>query len=106
MISLDWDNITQKEAISRCKKILEWQFVKSIDLFLSPSGSGYHVYVNTAYEVSYSLNHVIRRIWQDDPKRLHNDMMYRYQDPQSVLFHYKKIDGEILQQKFIMEFKK
>jgi hypothetical protein len=106
MISLDWDEIDQSTAEIRCEDILKWQFVQYIDLFSSPMGTGFHVYVYmNGYDPSKAVCHNLRKHWHDDPKRMKNDKLLR-EGEQSVLFHYKFIDGKVYQQQFVKRFTK
>lgn len=89
MITLDWDNITYLQAKLRLHDIMDDQFVRSIELRASPSLDGFHVYIESDNEGGIRKTWRDRRSWQDDGKRLVQDILAPRAIHRNVMFVYK-----------------
>ena len=92
MIRLDWDDITLEEARKRVQQILKDLLVLELKLCLSPT-SGFHVYVETLYELPTSAVIRLRNEWKDDGTRLVKDILSWGTPYRDVMFNYKVKGG-------------
>ena len=103
LIKLDWDNIAYYSCMNRIKEIKKHKVVKSIQIFQSPKGDGYHIYIKENYPLTFEEKIHFRRIWKDDPKRIIIDLMKVGKEPTDVLFKYKFQKGIKYSETFIEE---
>lgn len=92
IITLDWDNVTLKEAKKMCGFIYSRRFVKGVQLRQSPMKNGFHVYIKTYPLMTREEVNNLRIKWADDIQRVITDLLYRPYF-QSVLFTKKVING-------------
>ena len=103
LIKLDWDNIAYYPCMNRINEIKKHKVVKSIQIFQSPKGDGYHIYIKENYPLTFQQQIHFRRIWKDDPKRIIIDLMKIGKEPTDVIFKYKIQKGIKYSETFIEE---
>ena len=89
MISLDWDDITYPQAELRLHKIMDNKYIRSIEIRASPSLDGFHVYIESDNEGGIEKTWRDRRAWQDDGRRLVQDILAPRAIHRDVMFVYK-----------------
>ena len=89
MISLDWDEIAYNEASHRLLDIMEDPCIQTIELRASPSLDGFHVYITSDSEGGIGKTWRSRRAWQDDGRRLVQDILAPRAIHRDVMFVYK-----------------
>ncbi len=92
MIRLDWDAITLGEARRRAQLILLDSRVSGLRVCLSPT-DGFHVYVETLYQLNPMAIIRLRNEWKDDGNRLVKDLLEMGMTHRDVLFKYKYKNG-------------
>jgi len=106
LIKLDWDNIAYYTCKKRINEIIKYKVVKSIQIFESPKGDGYHIYIKENYPLSFKEKIHYRNIWKDDGKRVNIDLLKIGNEPTDVMFKYKIQRGIKYKEIFIDEVKK
>lgn len=101
LIKLDWDSISYCVAVQRIEKIIEQSKIIYADLFSSPSGDGFHVYIYTLEKLD-ALQ--FRQKWKDDGKRIITDILKPDNAPKDVLFQWKYINGKKYESEFMKRF--
>ena len=102
MIQLDWDGIAFSLAKQRLNKIKKMKPVKGYQIFESPRGDGYHVYISLKKPVSEKDSYKLRQFWKDDGNRIIMDVLYRPRHvPHDILFNKKLYMGQVLKERFI-----
>ena len=78
------------------------KIVKAYQIFQSPSGDGYHVYVAIKKPVSEEDSLLLRQYWKDDGNRIIMDALFRPDNiPHDILFKKKMQHGQVLTERFI-----
>ena len=103
LIKLDWDKIAYYSCMNRINEIKKHKVVKSIQIFQSPKGDGYHIYIKENYPLTFQQQIHFRKIWKDDPKRIIIDLMKIGKEPTDVIFKYKIQKGIKYSETFIEE---
>jgi len=101
IISLDWDNFTWKKAYTIIKFIMnDRKDIEKITVFTSPNLDGWHIYIHFNHWLDWKEVLPLRRKYQDDPKRLINEIFKDNPDEKMILFQNKNGNKE----KFYCEF--
>tara|TARA_R100001086_G_scaffold224153_1_gene142018 strand:+ start:499 stop:837 length:339 start_codon:yes stop_codon:yes gene_type:complete len=93
IITLDYDDIAWKECKERIDFILQSNYVKSIKVFSSPLGDGYHLYVMLHQYMEWNLIMRLRRKWKDDGQRVMIDLMKERPEVMMIIFRSKTRKG-------------
>ena len=88
-LTLDWDRITEDEALLRCAYIWNrWRFmIARLKLSMSPC-NGYHVRIWTYTKVLVAK---WRRLWKDDGRRLIHDLIDNPDHIHDILWNEKDV---------------
>lgn len=89
--------------MNRINEIKKHKVVKSIQIFQSPKGEGYHIYIKENYPLTFEEKIHFRRIWKDDSRRIIIDLMKVGNEPTDVLFKEKYQKGIKYSETFIEE---
>lgn len=89
--------------MNRINEIKKHKVVKSIQIFQSPKGDGYHIYIKENYPLTFEEKIYFRRIWKDDSRRIIIDLMKVGNEPTDVLFKEKYQKGIKYSETFIEE---
>jgi len=89
--------------MNRINEIKKHKVVKSIQIFQSPKGDGYHIYIKENYPLTFNQKIHFRRIWKDDSRRIIIDFMKVGNEPTDVLFKEKYQKGFKYSETFIEE---
>ena len=92
--------------MNRINEIKKHKVVKSIQIFQSPKGDGYHIYIKENYPLTFEEKIYFRRIWKDDSRRIIIDLMKVGNEPTDVLFKEKYQKGIKYSETFIEEIVK
>ena len=102
IIKLDWDGIAYDIARKRLNKIKSFYVVTAYQIFESPSGDGYHVYVQLCVNITVPSSYKLRQRWKDDGQRVIMDALFRPENvPHDILFTKKMVDGLELKERLI-----
>lgn len=93
MIILDWDKIGDKNMNERLILLLTYDFIKSIEVRLSPSLDGYHIYIETWNYLNPNFIYRFRMEHHDDLRRLAKDMLIRKTEIRNIAFTCKIKSG-------------
>ena len=74
---------------------------RSLDIFESPSGSGYHLYIKTSRDLNFSQKILYRKLFKDDGQRIVFDLLKR-ERLKDVLFSQRINKGIITKEVFIL----
>ncbi len=89
--------------MNRISTIKKDKIVNTIQIFQSPKGDGYHIYIKENYPLTFEQKIHYRRIWKDDPKRIIIDLLKVGKEPTDVMFKYKYQRGIKYSETFIKE---
>ena len=104
IITLDYDNIAWKECKERIDFILKNKFVKSIKVYNSPLGDGYHLYCLLGDYMSWNYIIYLRRLWKDDGQRIEIDLMKDRPEIMMIMFRSKTRKGYKYKEIFMGEY--
>lgn len=90
MIRLDLDSISYSKLMEKIEWIKCFSWCKSITAWSSPSMDGYHVEVDTFWELPKSVVFRYRYDFGDDLNRLCMDMLINDKETRDVLFDFKE----------------
>tara|TARA_Y100000310_G_C20669255_1_gene809344 strand:- start:624 stop:965 length:342 start_codon:yes stop_codon:yes gene_type:complete len=106
-ITLDWDNISLRDAMQRLNTVLgvarlnKDLYYSHTECWNSPSGKGFHIIMHLKKWITYKTQLKFRKEWQDCTKRLKfskRDLKKGYNP--DVLFTHKKIKGKWREEKW------
>ena len=105
IITLDYDNIAWKECKRRITGILEtYTCVKSIKVFSSPLGDGYHLYCMLDHWMKWKEIIELRQSWKDDGKRIELDLLKDRPEIMMIMFRSKTRYGYKYKEIFMGEY--
>ena len=96
LVTLDWD----KFAWNKANKLIKFIFndrkdITKIKVYSSPNLDGYHIYIYFDKWLLWSEVLQLRRKYQDDDKRLINDLFKTNPEEKMILFQNKNGKKEI-----------
>jgi len=74
---------------------------RSLDIFESASGSGYHLYIETTKDLNFSQKILYRKLFKDDGQRIVFDLM-KTERLKDILFSQRINKGIITKEVFIL----
>ncbi len=91
LIKLDWDSISFELMLKRVEEIKLYGWCKQIEVFSSPSMDGYHVEIESFWELEDKVIFNLRYILKDDLNRLVKDMLDpEHSETRNLLFESKE----------------
>ena len=96
LVTLDWDKFAWNKAYKLIKFILnDRKDIIKIKVYSSPNLDGYHIYIYFDHWLEWSEVLKLRRKYQDDDKRLINDLFKTNPEEKMILFQNKNGKKEI-----------
>jgi len=90
LVTLDWDKFAWNKAYKLIKFIFnDRKDITKIKVYSSPNLDGYHIYIYFDHWLEWSEVLKLRRKYQDDDKRLINDLFKTNPEEKMILFQNK-----------------
>ena len=101
IVTLDWDKFAWYNAYKLIKYIFgDRKDIEKIKVYSSPNLDGYHIYIYFDHWLEWSEVLNLRRKYQDDDKRLINDLFKTNPEEKMILFQDKNGKKEIFMYEF------